>query len=71
VPHFAAGLVLGAVAAALASRWMADMLYETSPRDPVVYIGAAAVLTVAALVASVVPARRSAAVDPALALRAE
>lgn len=67
----AAGLVLGAVAAALASHSMADMLYETSPRDPVVYIGAAAVLTLAALVASVVPARRSASVDPALALRAE
>jgi predicted permease len=66
-----AGLVVGAVAAALASRWLADLLYETSPRDPLVYGGAAAVLMVAAVIASVVPARRSSAVDPALALRAE
>lgn len=67
----AIGLVLGVLAAAFASRWVAEMLYETSPRDPVVYAGAAAVLALAAFVASVVPARRSAAVDPALALRAE
>jgi len=65
------GLLLGALAAALASRWVVDMLYETSPRDPIVYGGAALVLVAAALVASVVPARRSAAVDPALAIRTE
>jgi ABC-type antimicrobial peptide transport system permease subunit len=66
-----AGLVIGGMAAAFASRWLGDMLYETSARDPLVYGGAAAVLALAALVASVVPARRSAAIDPALALRAE
>jgi predicted permease len=66
-----AGLVVGALAAALASRWLADLLYEISPRDPLVYGGAAVALAVAALIASVVPARRSTAVDPALALRAE
>ncbi len=65
------GLTLGGAAAALASRWIADMLYETSARDPWVYGTAAAVLIVAALAASVVPARRSAAVDPATALRAD
>lgn len=66
-----AGLAVGATAAALASPWLADLLYEISPRDPLVYGGAAAALAVAALIASVVPARRSTAVDPALALRAE
>ena len=47
------------------------LLYETSPHDPVIYGIAAAVLAVAAVVASIVPARRPAAVDPARAMRAE
>jgi ABC-type antimicrobial peptide transport system permease subunit len=47
------------------------MLYETSPRDPFVYGAAALVLAIAGFVASIVPARRSTAVDPAQAMRAE
>jgi ABC-type antimicrobial peptide transport system permease subunit len=66
-----AGLLLGGGAAALSSRWVAAMLYETSPHDASVYGIAAAVLGVAALAASVIPARRSAAVDPASSLRAD
>ncbi|HSA56299.1 MAG TPA: ABC transporter permease [Gemmatimonadaceae bacterium] len=66
-----AGLILGGVVALVASRWLTDLLYETSARDPVVYGGAALVLGLAAIVASVVPARRSTAVDPAQAIRAE
>ncbi len=66
-----AGLVLGGGAALVASRWITDMLYETSAHDPVVYGGAALVLAAAAVVASIVPARRSTAVDPAQAIRTE
>ena len=66
-----AGLIVGGVVSLVGSRWIADMLFETSPRDPVVYGLAAAILALAALVASVVPARRSAAVDPAQAMRTE
>jgi putative ABC transport system permease protein len=66
-----AGLVLGGLAAGLTSHWIASMLYATSPRDPSVYVSAALVLGLSALVACVVPARRSAAVDPAIALRAD
>jgi ABC-type lipoprotein release transport system permease subunit len=47
------------------------MLYETSPYDTAVYAMAATVLTLAAVVASIVPARRSSAVDPSKAIRAE
>jgi predicted permease len=65
------GLVLGGIAAAYASRWLGDLLYETSARDPLVYGAAVGALALAAAVASVVPARRSAAIDPAQALRAE
>jgi ABC-type lipoprotein release transport system permease subunit len=48
-----------------------DMLYETSPHDPAVYGAAALVLALAAMVASIVPARRSSSVDPAQAIRTE
>lgn len=65
------GLVLGGLAAAWASRWLGDLLYETSARDPLVYGASAGALVLAAAVASALPARRSAAIDPALALRAD
>ncbi len=66
-----AGIVLGAAIALFASRFIADMLYETSTHDPRVYIGAALVMVLAGAAASVMPARRSAKVDPAIALRSE
>jgi len=66
-----AGIVVGGAAAAFASRWAVGMLYETSPREPMAYAGAALVLMTAAIVASIVPAQRSAAVDPSTAMRAE
>ena len=66
-----AGLVLGGAAALVASRWIGDLLYETSPHEPVVYGAAALVLALAAVVASVVPVRRSTAVDPAETIRTD
>ncbi len=65
------GLLIALPITLLASRWITDMLYETSPRDPVIYAGAALVLALATLVATIVPARRSSAVDPAQAIRAD
>ncbi|HEX4684744.1 MAG TPA: FtsX-like permease family protein, partial [Gemmatimonadaceae bacterium] len=65
------GIAIGAACAFVASRWVAGLLYETSPHDPMIYALAMAVLVAAALAASVAPARRSAAVDPAEALRAD
>jgi putative ABC transport system permease protein len=67
----AVGLLVGGALAAGASRWMADLLYQTSARDPLVFAAAAVVLGVAAFVASVVPAHRSASIDPSIALRAD
>ncbi len=66
-----AGLLLGVAGAFVASRWIADLLYETSPHEPVVYGAAALVLALAAIVASIVPVRRSTAVDPAQTIRTE
>jgi ABC-type antimicrobial peptide transport system permease subunit len=65
------GLVAGGVGALLLSRLLGAQLYDVSPTDPVVFGGVAVVLVVVALLASGVPARRAARVDPAVALRAE
>jgi ABC-type lipoprotein release transport system permease subunit len=66
-----AGLLIALPIALLGSRWIADLLYETSARDPGGEIGAAVVLALATAVATIVPARRSSAVDPAQAIRSD
>jgi ABC-type antimicrobial peptide transport system permease subunit len=48
-----------------------DFLFEMQPNDLGAFAGALAVLTVAGLVASAIPARRAASVDPMVALRQE
>jgi putative ABC transport system permease protein len=65
------GLALGLLGAALLGRAMTSMLYGLSGVDPVAFASAAAFLVAASLVASWLPARRAARVDPLLALRAE
>jgi putative ABC transport system permease protein len=64
-----AGVLLGLAAAIVLSRSLSSLLFEVSPRDPMVFALAAAVLTTAALLASYLPARRAARVDPAVTLR--
>jgi len=67
----AVGIVLGAIIALLGGRFLAPMLYQTSARDPVVFLMVAGTLLVASVVAVVVPARRATRVDPLEALRAD
>jgi ABC-type lipoprotein release transport system permease subunit len=59
------------MAALAASRWVAPLLFDVSPRDPVVFGGVAVTLLTVAAAASFVPAVRASRVDPAVALRAE
>jgi len=66
-----AATAIGLAAAWLAARWVGPLLFQTSPRDPVVFGGVAALLIVVALVASAIPALRAARVDPVTALRAD
>ncbi len=62
-----AGLLLGL----LASRLLAALVYEASPRDPLVLLGAVAAMTVIGLIATWIPARRALGVNPAQLLREE
>ena len=67
----AVGMALGAIIALVGGRFLAPMLYQTSARDPVVFLMVAGTLLVASVVAVVVPARRATRVDPLEALRAD
>ena len=64
------GSVVGLIAAVGAMRVMAGLLYGTPTNDLVVYASVSLIAFVVALVASWVPARRAARVDPVIALRA-
>jgi predicted permease len=65
------GLVVGVAAALAAGRLLASQLFGVTVRDPLTLIFAAVVLSVSAVVAAFVPARRAASVDPMRALRTE
>jgi len=65
------GLVLGAIVALGATRLLSSLLYGVSSTDPITFICVAILLGVIALVASYVPARRAAAVNPTISLRYE
>jgi ABC-type antimicrobial peptide transport system permease subunit len=66
-----AGLAIGALLAVVATRALAGMLYGVSLADPIAWSGAAAAILGAAVLANLLPARRAARVDPAVALRSE
>jgi putative ABC transport system permease protein len=65
------GIVVGAVAAAALTRLMSSLLFGVTPLDVATFVVAAAFLALAALLASYMPARRAANIDPMETLRAE
>jgi predicted permease len=65
------GVALGGAIALVVSRWIKPLLFQVSPRDPVVFGSVAAGLLAVAALASFVPARRAARTDPMQALRTE
>ena len=67
----AIGLGIGVGLALAASRVMQSLLFEVSSTDPASLIGVALLVSAAAAVASIIPARRATRVDPVVALRSE
>jgi putative ABC transport system permease protein len=67
----AIGIVIGIVGAVAMTRLLAAMLFEVSATDVTTYAVACSVLAVAALLASIVPARRALGVDPITAVRGQ
>jgi putative ABC transport system permease protein len=65
----AAGIAAGVVGAAGLTRLLKSLLFGIAPTDPATFAAAGAVLSVVAVIACVVPARRAVAIDPAEALR--
>jgi ABC-type antimicrobial peptide transport system permease subunit len=65
------GVVVGIAGALAGNRLLASLLYEVSPADVASLAGVAILLTLVAAVATLIPARSSARVDPAITLRAD
>ena len=65
------GVVLGLIGAVLLSRYMTTLLFNVRRQIPTVYAAVSFVLISVALVASYLPARRAARIDPLVALRDE
>ena len=65
------GISIGLMMALLLTRFLASLLYGVSPWDPATFLAVPVALIAMALVASFVPARRAAEVDPMAALRYE
>jgi putative ABC transport system permease protein len=66
-----AGIVVGLLCAAAATRLLTSMLFEIKRSDPLTYVAVIALLAAVALLASYIPARRAMRVDPMVALRYE
>jgi putative ABC transport system permease protein len=67
----AAGIVVGLVLAAAATRLLSRWLFDVDPLDAAAFTTTAALLAATALAASYVPARRAASADPLASLRNE
>jgi putative ABC transport system permease protein len=65
------GIGVGLLAALAASRLLTTMLFEVAATDVVTYVGVAAMVAVAGLLASWIPAWRASAADPAITLRSD
>jgi ABC-type antimicrobial peptide transport system permease subunit len=64
-------LAIGVAGALAVTRVMASLLFDLSPTDPLTFVGVTVVLGAVAVLASYLPARRAARVDPIVALRSD
>jgi ABC-type antimicrobial peptide transport system permease subunit len=66
-----AGVAIGSAIAFAAAGYVGPLLFQVSPKDPVVFSSVAVVLILVAVMASLLPARRASRVDPAVVLRSD
>jgi putative ABC transport system permease protein len=66
-----AGLAIGVAASLVLTRYLATMLFDVTPTDPVTFLIMGAAVAVVSALACYVPARRAARVDPISAIRVE
>ena len=65
------GVGIGVAAALGVTRSLAGLLYGVSPVDPMTYVGVSLFLTLVAVIAAYLPARRASSIEPVVALRSE
>jgi putative ABC transport system permease protein len=65
------GALVGLGGALVLTRFMAGVLFEISPRDPVTFVAVSGIMLAVAFLACFIPARRATRVDPMIALRYE
>ncbi|HEX5437194.1 MAG TPA: ABC transporter permease [Gemmatimonadaceae bacterium] len=65
------GVLLGGGLALAVAGWLTPLLFQESPRDPLIYVTVVVMMLAVAALASFVPARRASRVDPNVALRSE
>jgi ABC-type antimicrobial peptide transport system permease subunit len=65
------GIIIGIALALLLTRLLGNLLYQVSPRDPLAFAVAFAVMTLASVAACFLPAWRATRIDPIQTLRAQ
>jgi putative ABC transport system permease protein len=65
----AIGMIAGVLAALLVTQLLSQFLFEITPTDPATFVGVVLLLAVVIVLASYLPARRAAAIDPQVVLR--
>jgi predicted permease len=65
------GIALGTIGSLAAAKWIASLLFGTTPTDPATFVGIILLLSAVGFIAGYIPARRATKVDPLVALRHE